>query len=182
VPGRLLVISGLPAAGKTTLAKMMGAELGLVHVWRDGLRRSMSQWVDTLSREQNWLLGEAFNELVNTVLGAVLDAGHGAVVDSNFNRDEQAEAVRRFVATRRPRCFEICLWGDSDVLRRRFIERADPPLTEDLQPYFDRVLARERRPVLGPPVPTVQFETSDFAALEGARAGLIAQVRAALDL
>jgi predicted kinase len=128
------------------------------------------------------LTGNALNALVNAILGAVADAGQGAVVDANFNNIWQANAVRQFVALRRPRCFEVCLWADPDVLRRRFVERDDPPLTDALRPYFETVLLRDRTPVLGPPVPTAEFDTSEFATLDASRRTLVAQIRAALDL
>jgi glucokinase len=173
----LVVVSGLPASGKTTLSRSLATELGFVHVWRDGLKVPLRPMTDAVPAESFDVVGLAMNELVNSIVSAVLDAGTGAVVDSNFNREDQADALRRLVAERRPRCFEICLWGDADVLTQRFIDRADPPLTQDLRPYFETVLHRERRPVLDTAV-LVEVDTTDFSRLAATQRTLIDQVRA----
>jgi predicted kinase len=180
-PG-LVVVSGLPATGKTTLSARLAEELGFVHVQRDLLSRPLAGVRSALGPGGSAMVPQAIDELTNVFLRSVLVAGHGVVVDCNFNTPEPGKALRALVRDLGPPCFEICLWGDPDVLRRRFVQRADPPLTEELRPYFERVLSRERRPVLGPPVPTVEFDTTDFSVLERATEGLAGDIRAALEV
>jgi hypothetical protein len=123
------------------------------------------------------LLGAALDRMINEVVGAVLDAGVGAVVDGNFNWVWQRDAVRSLVEERRPSCFEICLWGDVDALRRRFIERNDPPLTEDLVLQLEAAFGRPREAVLGPPTPRVDLDTTDLGVVDRAYPGLLADIR-----
>jgi len=170
----------LPAAGKTSLSRFLAEHLGFAHIRRDGLRRSFHSIASVLGEDQGHLIGRALDEVINDVARSVVAAGQGAVIDSNFNIPEQAEAVRALVSELKCPCFEICLWADAEVLRRRFIARGDPPMTDALRPYFEMVLARIRTPVLGPPVPTVELDTTDFAYLEAVKHDLIGDIRNAL--
>lgn len=63
--------------------------------------------------------------------------------------------------------------GHPDVLRDRFAQRADPPLSPELEPYFERVLARTREPVLAHPALIEQFDATEFDRLEAAYQGLL---------
>src|SRR5581483_1035938 len=175
-PG-VVVVSGLPAAGKSTLSRKIADALGLVHVCKDDMKRPLGPIILTARPDQ---VPQAMSALCTQVMGSVLDAGHGCVIDANFNMPIQGAPIREFIRDRRVDAFEVCLWADPEVLRQRFIARADPPLTPDLQEYFERALHRERTPVLGPPTPTVEFDTTEFAAMTDGLPGLLKQIELAL--
>lgn len=128
VPPGVVVVSGLPASGKSTLARTLAKELGLVHIWKDDMRKALWPVLSVLPSRALTTVPRAMSDLVCTVLTSVLDAGHGGVVDANFNIPEQAEPIRALLDESGVPCFEVCLWADPVVLRKRFIERADPPL------------------------------------------------------
>ena len=112
-PGFVVVVSGLPGSDKTTLARRLGADLGLVVVCRDRLGQSLRPVGDALGGDPNRVIGSALDQLINQIIDSVLDAGgRGVVVDSNFNWVPQREAIRSLVGRRRPPGFEIRLWGD----------------------------------------------------------------------
>ena len=160
----------------------MAKELGLVHIWKDDMRKALWPVLSVLPSRTLTTVPRAMSDLVCTVLASVLDAGHGGVVDANFNIPEQAEPIRDLLDERGVPCFEVCLWADPVVLRKRFIERADPPLTPEMEDYFERALHRERRPVLRPPTPIVEFESTEFGALDASHGQLIERISTALGL
>jgi len=100
------------------------------------------------------------------LLETFANADNPVILDGNFNGPKQSIPVREFTEHYDLAAIEICLWGDPDVLRTRFIDRADPPLTEDLFPYFEQALQRPREPVLRPPLPVLEVDTTDFRVLE----------------
>ena len=181
--GRLVVISGHPAAGKSTLARRLAADLGAPVVQRDRLRRDVLFPILEAHPQIRPMIPSTLDRLVSVLVEEILDAGATAILDGNFNTPEHAAAVRRRLAERSdpPACVEVCLWGEPDVLRERFIARADPPLTDDLRPYFESVVARERLPVLAPPTPIVHLDTTEFSALDAAYPELLTSVRTALE-
>jgi predicted kinase len=158
----LVVVSGLPAAGKSSLSRRLSVDLSLPLVSRDRLRPSLNPVADAVSDDSGWLIGRSLDQIINYFVHRLLDVGIGAVVDSNFNLPEQRQAIRDLVNERRPKSVEICLWADPDVLRNRFIARNDPPLTDDLAPYFDQVVNRAREPALAPPASVLEFDTTEF--------------------
>lgn len=180
MPGRLVLISGLPAAGKTTLAARLGRDLPAPVIHRDLLRRRVLFPIADALPETRDHIPEATNRMVVGMLEAIVDAGGLAVLDGNFNNPYHGAAVRDSLAERDVRCFEVCVWGDADELRRRFIARADPPLTPDLEPYFESVLVRERVPVLGPPTPAFHIDTTDLGALDHRYPSLLEEIRSTL--
>lgn len=176
--GAVVLISGLPAAGKSTLARRLGADLAAPVVWRDGLRRKVLADIGSASTDIGPAIPAASDALVRAVLEPLLAAGRTVVLDGNFNNAVQARAIVDFLAgTPSVRAFEVCLWGDQDTLRERFIARADPPLTDQLRPYFETVLARDRTPVLRHPTPCVHLDTTDLSSADRSYADLLDQIR-----
>ena len=176
--GAVVVVSGLPASGKTTLSERLATELGMVLICRDHLRRPfMGAWTALPPDERGPLIGGAIDQLVNDVLGAVLASSTGAVVDGNFNLAHQSDRLRDFAIAHALPCYEVCLWGDVDVLRQRFIDRDDPPITSDIASHLEEALTRPRRPVLGPPCPTTELDSTHLSEIDAAFPALIEDIR-----
>ena len=153
----VIVISGLPATGKSTLAKRIGTDLKIPVISRDEVRSANFDGTPAAMR--------SLTRTVHAALGSVLADGGSAVLDGNFNTAEHSDGLADLVRAHGAVAIEVCLWGDVDVLRKRFAERAAPPLTEGLRPYFEKVVHRERRPVLSDAVRTMEFDTTDFGDL-----------------
>lgn len=170
--GPLVIVSGLPAAGKSTLSDRLGRDFGLPVVHRDQLRRYVFDGFHQIDQVRN-LLSAAGDRLVIGTVSTVVEAGVGVVLDGNFNTERHMAPVRDFITATGLPVVEICLWGNPDELHRRFIERADPPLTPDLEPYFEEVLHRERTAVLTDPGLVRHLDTTDLSAIDTAYAELV---------
>ena len=178
MPPGLVVVSGYPAAGKSTLSKRLADELGFVFVSRDRMKPPMEPVLEALPDDAPMrVVGRTLDRLINHVIESVFDAGHGVVVDSNFNWPEQRTPIRTLVADREPPTFEICLWGDRDVLRQRFIDRAEPPMTPELDVIHAQAISRPREPVLGPPTPIVELDTTNLSVLGLAYPAIVTEIR-----
>lgn len=176
--GAVVLVSGLPAAGKSTLAGRLGADLGAPVVWRDGLRRRVLAELGGPAVDIGPAIPAASDALVQAVLGPLVAAGRTVVLDGNFNNAIQAAAIVDFLsAAPSVKTFEVCLWGEEGTLRARFIARADPPLTDELRPYFETVIARDRTPVLAHPTPCVQIDTTELSAIDRRYGELLGQIR-----
>lgn len=175
--GPLVIVSGLPAAGKSTLSERLGRDFGFPVVHRDRLRHYVFDGFQELDQVRR-LLPPAGDRLVIGAVSLVINAGIGVVLDGNFNTERHVTPVRDFITANGMPVVEICLWGDPDELRRRFIERADPPLTHDLEPYLEEVLRRERTAVLTDPDLVRHIDTTDLAVIEAAYAELTEWIKA----
>lgn len=173
-----MVVSGLPAAGKTTLATRLGRDLRAPVVRRDDIRLLLLETLDLGTAAPG--VPAAASALTMLMVTAILDSGGVAVLDGNFNTERHMQPVRELLQARPVTAVEVCLWGDPDVLRRRFIARAAPPLTPDLQPYFEQVLHRPHEPVLDDHHDVIHLDTTNAHQIDATYQGVLESVRAAL--
>jgi predicted kinase len=162
----VIVVSGPPASGKTWWGRRHTSGLSVPYLNRDDFKAP----VYPVFAEFGVPPGRAAvagRELWLTAMSAVLDAGVPVVADGVFNFDEHIHAFRRYIDGRSERCFEIRLRADPDVLLRRFVERADPPLVESLRPS---VVAATRRsyPAIIEGAPAVEVDSTDLSAIDDA--------------
>jgi predicted kinase len=82
----LVIVSGAPATGKTTLAPLLAARLPLPLLAKDRLWEIMADAYDVQTREQSHaLIGPGF-EIYYGLISELLRAGVGLVAECNFHR------------------------------------------------------------------------------------------------
>jgi predicted kinase len=160
----LVVLSGLPGVGKTTIARALARAAGAMHVRIDSIEQAL--------RNAGWQVeGEGYR-VAYAIAEDNLRLGHIVIADSvnpwPLTRDEwRAVAVRAGV---RSLDVEI-VCSDLDEHRRR-IEARMPDIDEHHLPSWSDVLARDYRPW------TSERIVIDTALLDLARS--VAAIRAGL--
>ncbi len=94
----LVIVSGAPGSGKTTLANRLAGELRLPLLTKDGMKETLADVLGAPDLEASRRLGDAAYALLCDVLRSLLSAGLGAIVESNFRRDRSEPELRPFVA------------------------------------------------------------------------------------
>lgn len=90
-PSVVVITSGAPGAGKSTLAARLGAELGLPVIDRDDLKDALFDALGWSDAEWSARMGGASWRLLFTVAGRLAAAGCSFVLDSNFERGRHPE-------------------------------------------------------------------------------------------
>lgn len=119
----LIVVSGAPGSGKTTLARRIADDLALTLISKDAIKEALAdaaglpQTVEESSR-----LGDAAYAAVFALARSTLEAGRIAVLDSNFRRGRSERELVAVAAGRPVRV--IHCEADPATIKRRYIDRS----------------------------------------------------------
>lgn len=169
---RLVLVSGPPASGKTTVARRIGHECGLPMVAKDAIKERLFDTLGTGDRAWTQRLGRASIALLWDWVEAHLQADCSVLAESNFHATADAE---RLAALRQKYAFapvQIHCTASADVLWERFVARDHSgdrhpghvgPLTQGA--FRDSLRSGVWNP-LRVDGPTLTLDTTDWAALD----------------
>jgi predicted kinase len=116
----LVVVTGPPASGKTTLARELAVELRLPLLAKDDVKEQLFDSLGTGDRAWSRALGSAAFEVLFRVSSELLRSGTAHLLEGNFG--PESEASLRGLPPHRP--LQILCTAPRDVLLQRFGERA----------------------------------------------------------
>jgi adenylate kinase family enzyme len=178
----LVLISGPPGAGKTTLGAKIAQELGIPFINKDGIKELLFDTLGVRDRQWSRQLGIASTVLLFHVIERQLAAGQSLVAESAFHTVFDAPRLKRLQERCRFQTLEVYCAAETEALLARFISRAQsaerhPGHGEQSQP--DELRANLERGVYAPlsaPGAALIVDTTDFASVDDQR--LIRQLRA----
>ena len=180
----LIIVSGPPASGKTTLARQFARELDLTLINKDGIKETLFDSLGWQDRAWSKKLGLAAYHLLYYFLEAELAAGQSLVIESNFAPIATSEFKK--LQEKYPfRPFQVMCRTEGKVLVERYRARAkDPdrhPGHVDLETLaeIEPVLTGGRLEPLGIGGEIIELDTTDFSKINVA--GIVARLRTALD-
>jgi predicted kinase len=168
----VIIITGLPCTGKTTLGQWLANQLRFPFIHKDGIKEILFEQLGWSDREWSRQLGLASSELLYYFVDAQLAAGCSLVVESNFDPTFATPRFRALQARYPFLLIQVHCKADGEVLFRRFQARSESserhPGHVDQQNYaeFERVLLAgisESLPLDGP---VLEIDTTEFQAID----------------
>lgn len=133
-PPRLVVVTGPPGAGKTTVAAAIRGRLGLALLEKDVLKETLGAELGVAGRTESQRLGIAVFELLAVLVRELLGAGCSLIVEGNFRA-----GTTTFDAMPPARVVQVFVSADPAVLR----ERLETRTTHAHPVHYDREAAAE---------------------------------------
>lgn len=118
----LIILAGMPATGKSTVAASLSTAFGYPILEKDNIKEGLFDTLGFENYAQKRALDHAANDVLLRVLEAMLKADNSLIVDNNFDT-ASAEKLCAILETYQPNCVTVFLRGDPQVLYERYAER-----------------------------------------------------------
>lgn len=118
---RLVVVTGAPATGKTTVARALARRLGYALICKDDVKESLADALGAGDRERSRELGAAAYAVMERLASRMLDEDVSVILEANFWR-ERSEAWLRALADGRDAAVIVCSVAP-ELRRERFRAR-----------------------------------------------------------
>jgi predicted kinase len=166
-PPALVIVSGAPGSGKTTLAQRLSGDLRLPLLDKDRLKETLADAMGVPADvPASMRLGDGAYAVLYLTVASLLGAGCGAVVESNFRRGVSEPDLLPLVGRGNDACLIHCTAAAATLTARyaeRFArgERHAVHLDADRAAGLADDLAAGRFDPLELPIPTLVVDTTD---------------------
>ena len=121
-----ILVTGIPAAGKSTMSEAMSKKLKLPVISKDTIKELLFDHIGFQSREEKVNLGIASMEIMYYVAGQLMKVGQSFILENNFEYSSE-HGIKNLLEKYQYCALTITLTGDYKVIYQRFLERESSP-------------------------------------------------------
>lgn len=119
----LIIVSGLPCTGKTTIAKEISNRLNYPLIYKDGIKEILFDTLGFSNRSWSRILSETTYDVMFYVVEALISTGNSLVIEANFPQQYTKTKIKGLLNIYQFLVFEVLCIVDPQVLLRRFEDR-----------------------------------------------------------
>jgi hypothetical protein len=140
----LIIVTGAPCTGKTTIAQHLAGKFQLPFIHKDGIKERLFDRLGwKTDRQWSKLISLASYDLLYFFIDAQLKAGRSLITEANFKADIDTPQILGLQDMYPFKPFQIFCYADQDILIQRFVERGNS--TERHPGHIDQVMAADIR-------------------------------------
>ena len=121
-----ILVAGVPASGKSTMAASLSKELGIPVFSKDAIKERLFDTLGFNSREEKVRLGIAAMEIMYDAARACLSCGRSVILENNFE-DASRESLAKLLAEYPCAVVTVQMTGDLRAIYDRFAARDQSP-------------------------------------------------------
>lgn len=121
-----ILVTGIPAAGKSTMAEALAKEWKLPVISKDAVKELLFDHVGFQSRQEKVNLGISSMKIMYYVAEQLMKAGQPFILENNFESSEQ-ESVEALLESYKYSALTVVMTGDYKTIYQRFLERNVSP-------------------------------------------------------
>jgi predicted kinase len=125
----LILVTGLPAAGKTTLSAWLSKQLTIPFIHKDAIKEILYDVLGWSDREWSQKFGAASIELMYYFAQASLMAGRSIILDNPFNPDLASAKISALARKANAGTIQIICHVSPEIAYQRFKQRAEAGLS-----------------------------------------------------
>jgi predicted kinase len=118
----MIVLTGIPASGKSTVAAKLADALSLPVLAKDEFKEALFDTIGFSCYAEKRKLDHAANAVLLKAAEALLRSGQSVILDNNFD-GAAAEALNALTERMGARCVTVFFGGDTEAFYRRYVER-----------------------------------------------------------
>ena len=119
---KLIIIAGMPATGKSTLARALSENFSFPVLEKDDIKEEMFDTVGYRDLTEKRALDVAANAILLRCTEAILSKGQPLIVVNNFDSNMSGR-VQEMIDRTGCQCVTVFLNGDPEVLYQRYVAR-----------------------------------------------------------
>lgn len=119
----IIIISGAPATGKTTLGKKLSAKYNIPFISKDALKERIFDNLGWSDKAWSLKVSAASHRIMDYFIAEELKAGHSVIVESNFKQHIDSGRFHKFQTEFGCELVQIFCWAEGEVIFKRFMDR-----------------------------------------------------------
>lgn len=121
-----ILVTGIPAAGKSTMAKEIGKQLNIPVISKDSIKEILFDTVGFKCRSEKVALGVGAMEIMYYCAEQLMQTGAPFVLENNFENSSK-EGLEKILVKYQYTPITVVMTGDYRVIYERFLERNQSP-------------------------------------------------------
>lgn len=118
----IIILSGIPASGKTTFSKYLSKELDIPVISKDCIKEILFEDVGFQSREEKVKLGVASMNIMYAMAEESMKLGHPIILENNFETSSKPR-LEKIIKIYDYQIINIRFEGDISAIYDRFVRR-----------------------------------------------------------